>query len=419
MAMDKVIEKKRLAIWQWGLIAAAIATTAWFLYGVLADASIRTYRVPAEQIIVSEVQFGAFEDLIPIRGTIQPLNSVFLDAVNGGAVEEVFVEEGSFVEAGQALLQLSNTNLRLDAARNDTSITEQMNFLNNISDGFETTTLNTARNLIDTEYRIVVLKRQKSRSALLVAKSLVSQEEYDALVDELSYQRKVLNNLLARQVLEEKIREDRLIQIATQKLKLEENLKVSQSSFESLLVRAPISGQLTSLPVDIGESKQRGERLGQIDVIDQYKIVAQIDEYYVTRVAADQDATFTLSGAEFNARVIKVYPEITEGTFEVDLIFEGLAPANVRRGQTLQLELVLGNPVESLLLPLGGFIQDTGGNWVFVVGANGEYATRRDVRVGRRNNRFVEVQEGLQQGDRVITSSYSQMEDMERIQLTQ
>lgn len=417
--MDRVIEKKKLAIWQWGLITAVIAAVVWFLYGMLVDASIRTYRVSVEQIIVSEVELGAFEDLIPIRGTIQPLNSVFLDAVNGGAVEEVFIEEGSFVEAGQALLQLSNTNLRLDAARNDTSITEQMNFLSNISDGFETTTLNTERDLIDTEYRIVVLERQKTRFASLVESSLVSQEEYDALVDELSYQRKVLGNLRARQVLESKIREDRLIQIATQRSKLEENLKVSQSSFESLLVRAPISGQLTSLPVEIGESKQSGQRLGQIDVIDQYKISAQIDEYYVSRVAADQKATFSLSGAAFSARVIKVYPEITEGTFEVDLIFEGLAPANVRRGQTLQMELMLGNPVESLLLPLGGFIQDTGGNWVFVVDVNDEYATRRDVRVGRRNNRFVEVQEGLQEGDRVITSSYNQMEDMERIQLTQ
>lgn len=416
--MDKVIVKKKLSVWQWGLIAAVIAATAWFLYGMLVDSSVRTYRVPAEQIIVSEVQLGAFEDLIPIRGTIQPLNSVFLDAVNGGAVEEVFVEEGSFVEAGQALLQLSNTNLRLDAARNDTSITEQMNFLSNISDGFGTTKLNTERNLIDTEYRIVVLERQKTRFASLVENSLVSQEEYDALVDELIYQRKVFDNLLARQVLEEKIREDRLIQIATQQTKLEENLKVSRSSFESLLVRAPISGQLTSLTVNIGESKQRGQRLGQIDVIDQYKIVAQIDEYYVTRVTADQGAKFTLSGIEFSASVVKVYPEITGGTFEVDLVFEGLAPANVRRGQTLQMELVLGNPVESLLLPLGGFIQNTGGNWVFVVDGNGEYATRRDVRVGRRNSRFLEVFEGLEEGERVITSSYNQMEDIERVQFT-
>jgi HlyD family secretion protein len=199
---------------------------------------------------------------------------------------------------------------------------------------------------------------------------------------------------------------------------LEENLRISQTSFESLLVRAPISGQLTSFPVEPGESKQMGERLGQIDVVDQYKIVAQIDEYYVTRVVPNQAAIFTLTGTEFDASVVKVYPEITQGTFEVDLVFEGLPPANIRRGQTLQMELTLGNPVESMLLPLGGFIQDTGGNWVFVLDATGEFAIRRDIRVGRRNNRYVEVREGLEQGERVITSGYGQMEDMERIQLT-
>ncbi|NQV69280.1 MAG: HlyD family efflux transporter periplasmic adaptor subunit [Pseudohongiella sp.] len=419
MAMDKAIEKKKLAVWQWGLIVVVAGIGIWFVYGLLADASIRTYRVPEEQIIVSNVEFGAFEDLIPIRGTIQPLNSVFLDAVNGGAVEEVFVEEGSFVEAGQALLQLSNTSLRLNAAQNDTRITEQLNNLSNITDGFEKAELNTKRNLIDTKYNITTLQRQKRRAEKLVSDKLVSEEEYESLVDDLAYQKAVLANLLARQVLEDRIREERLSQIKTQNEKLLENLEVSQSSFESLLVRAPISGQLTSLPVDIGESKQAGQRLGQIDVIDEYKVVAQIDEYYVSRVAAEQEATFTLSSNEYKARVIKVYPEITEGTFEVDLVFLGSAPANVRRGQTLQMELVLGNPVESLLLPLGGFIQDTGGNWVFVVDVTGEYAIRRDIRVGRRNNRYVEVREGLQQGDKVITSSYSQMEDMERIQLTQ
>ncbi len=417
--MDRKIEKKRMPAWQMGIVAVLLATAAWFGYRLLADASIRTYRVPAEQLIISSVQFGAFEDLIPIRGTIQPFNSVFLDAVNGGAVEEVFVEEGSFVQAGQALLQLSNTNLRLSAAQNDTNITEQLNLLNNITDGFETTRLSTERQIIDTEYRITVLERQKSRQETLVSDGLVSEEQFTAITDELEYQKKVLANHLARQELEIRTRETRLLQIAEQVAKLEENLEVSQSSYESLLVRAPISGQLTSLPVEIGESKQSGQRLGQIDVIDQYKVVAQIDEFYVSRVAAGQSTRFTLAGKEYFATVLKVYPEITSGTFEVDLIFEGESPDNVRRGQTLQMELTLGNPIESLLLPLGGFIQDTGGNWVFVVDESGEYAVRRDISVGRRNNRYVEVRDGLREGDRVITSSYSQMEDMERIQLSQ
>lgn len=418
MAMDKKIEKRKTPLWQWGLMGAAAVAISWFAYGLLADASIRTYRVPEEQLIVSEVEYGAFEDLIPIRGNIQPLNSVFLDAVNGGVIEEIFVEEGSFVEAGQPLVQLSNTNLRLSAAQNDTNITEQLNFLGNISNSLETTKLNTQRQIIDTEYRIIVLERQQARFEKLVDDSLISEQDYDAVVDELAYQQLILGNSMARQEVEEKIRLDRTVQIALQITKLQENLEVSQSSFESLLVRAPISGQLTSLPVEIGESKTTGQRLGQIDVVDQYKIVAQIDEYYVARVAPDQSASFSLAGQEFTARAIKVYPEITAGTFEVDLVFDGMSPTNVRRGQTLQMELTLGNPVESLLLPLGGFIQDTGGNWVFALDETGEYAVRKDIRVGRRNNRFVEVREGLQVGERVITSSYAQMDDMQRIQLT-
>jgi len=415
--MDRKIEKQARPVWQWGLIAVVVAAVGWFGYGLLADASIRTHRISEEQLIISTVESGAFEDLIPIRGTIQPLNSVFLDAVNGGVVEDVFVEEGSFVEAGQPLLQLSNTNLRLSAAQNDTIITEQINNLSNISNGLETAKLQTERQIIEVEYTIIVRERQKARLEKLADRSLVSNEEYESVTDELVYQRKILENIKARQTLEDEIRAERLVQIATQMQKLEDNLLVSQSSFESLLVRAPISGQLTSLPVDIGESKTTGQRLGQIDVVDQYKVVAQIDEYYVSRVTQEQAASFSLAGRDFDARVIKVYPEITAGTFEVDLVFEGLTPDNVRRGQTLQMELILGNPVESLLLPLGGFIQDTGGNWVFVLDERGEYALRRDIRVGRRNNRFIEVREGLQQGDRVITSSYSQMADMERIQV--
>lgn len=417
--MDRVIERKKMPAWKWGLVSVLLLLVCWFAYRLLVDASIRTYRVPVDQLIISSVEFGAFEDAIPIRGSIQPFNSVFLDAVNGGAVEEVFVEEGSIVEVGQPLLQLSNTNLRLSAAQNDTNITEQLNLLNNITDGFETTKLSTERQIIDTEYRLIVLERQKARHEQLAEDGLVSEEQYDVIVDELEYQEKVLANHRARQEIEDRIRRTRLIQIETQVEKLEENLQVSQSSFESLLVRAPIAGQLTSLPVEIGESKQAGQRLGQIDVIDQFKVVAQIDEFYVSRVFAGQIASFTLAGDEYSVRLLKVYPEITEGTFEVDLVFDGPTPNDIRRGQSLQMELTLGSPVESLLLPMGGFVQDTGGNWVFVVDADGNYATRRDIRVGRRNNRYVEVIEGLQQGDRVITSGYRQMDDMERIQLTQ
>lgn len=416
--MDRAIEKARRPLWQWMLVAIAAATTVWLLYGLFADAAIRTYRLAREEITIASVQYGAFEDVTPIRGAVQPFTSVFLDAVDGGVVEKVLVEEGSFVEAGQPLLQLSNTDLQLNVARNDTSITEQLNNLSNISNSLETTKLNTQRQIIEIEYRILVLERQQQRQEQLAAENLVSREQYESVADELDFQRKILENTRARQQLEDRIRENRLAQIASQVIKLEENLALSQGSFENLLVRSPIAGQLTSLPVEVGENKIRGERLGQIDVIDQYKIVAQVDEYYVTRVAPEQSARFMLAGQQYQARVLKVYPEISNGTFQVDLVFEGAMPDNLRRGQTLQLDLTLGNPVEALLLPLGGFLQETGGSWVFVVDAEGDQALRRDIRTGRRNNRYVEVIEGLEAGDRVITSSYSRMAQVERVQFT-
>lgn len=417
MGMDKVIEKKNRPVWQWALLGLFLAMLGWFLYKILLDASIRTYRVPVEQIIISEVVFGSFEDLIPIRGNIEPFNSVVLDAINGGVVEEIFVEEGSFVQAGQPLLQFSNTDLQLNVARNDTQITEQLNNLGNISNNLETTKIRTERELIDAEYRVITLERLQKRQEETVSEGLTSRDKYEATLDELEYMEKVVKNLQARQELEDKIREERLQQIEIQIRKLEENLEVSLDSYENLLVRAPISGQLTSFDVDIGENKTRGQRLGQIDVVEQYKVVAKIDEYYVSRVAEGQKARFRLAGKDYNAETLKVYPQISEGTFEVDLTFAGNEPESIRRGQTLQMNLTLGNPAETLLLPLGGFVQDTGGNWVFVLGASGEYATKREINIGRRNNRFIEVQSGLQAGEQVITSSYNQMVDMERIQL--
>ena len=417
MSMDRSIEKKKRPLWHWAFLGLGVVAVVGLLWRLIADASIRTYSVTAAHVVISTVEFGAFEDVIPIRGTVQPFDSVFLDAVDGGVVEEIFVEEGSMVVEGQPLLQFSNSDLQLRVAQNDTSITEQLNFLNNTKDQLETTKLTTESALIDQEYRMTNLRRHLPRMEELVQDRLVSEEEYQAARDEEIYLEKVIANLKARQALEDRIREERLQQIDVQISQLETNLQLSKISYENLLVRAPISGQLTSFPVQIGENKARGARLGQIDVADRYKIVAQSDEFYVTRVTIGQMARFTLGGGEYRARVAKVYPEIQGGTFNVDLVFDGSTPTGIRRGQTLQINLTLGNPVRSLLLPVGGFIRDTGGNWAFVLDASGEYATKREMRTGRRNSRMIEVQEGLEAGERVITSRYGSMVDMERIRL--
>lgn len=419
MAMDKIIQKRGQPWWRWLLGLIVAVAVLWVVYQAVTGASVRTVRLPASQLIISSTQFGTLEDVISVRGSVQPLNSVFLDAVNGGVVEQIFVQEGAFVEAGQPLLQLSNTTLRLNVASNNTAITEQLNNLTNIANSLETTQLNTEREIINIEYRIITLERQMRRNQELVNERMISQQDFDAIADELEYQNRLLVNTRARQTLEDRIREDRQLRITHQIEKLEDNLTLAQSSFEGLLVRAPIAGQLTSLPVQIGESKINGERLGQIDVVNQYKVVAQIDEFYVSRVAPGQSARFTLSGNSYSVVIDRVYPEVNTGLFTTDLIFDMEVPQNLRRGQTLQLELILGSPQETLLLPIGSFVQETGGNWVFVLDASGQSAYRRDISVGRRNNRFIEVREGLSAGDRVITSGYSSIANAERVQLIQ
>ena len=417
MSMDRAIVKTRRPLWQWALLLVVIAAAVFMLWRMLSDAAIRSYRIPAAQLVISTAQYGAFEDVVPIRGAVQPFNSVFLDAVDGGVVEEVFVEEGSFVQKGEPLLQFSNSELQLNVALNDTSITEQLNNLNNITNSLDTTKINTEREIIETEYRLQSLRRLEERQTKLMQQGLLSREQYETTNDELEYLAKLLANIRSRQALEDRIRDDRMQQIRVQIGQLEGNMKLVQNSFENLLVRAPIAGQLTSFIADIGENKLRGQRLGQIDVTDQYKVVAQIDEFYVTRVAQGQTARFTLGGREYSATVLKVYPEITAGVFNVDLVFDELTPPDLRRGQTLQLNLTLGNPVDTLLLPVGGFLQDTGGNWAFVLDSSGQNAIKRQLRTGRRNTRTLEVVEGLEPGERVITSSYGQMVDMERIVL--
>jgi len=415
--MDRAIEKKPRPWWQWAGAGLVLLLAIWALQAMLRDASIRTYRVPAEQLMLSQVTVGAFEDITPVRGTVQPLNTVFLDAVDGGVVEAILVEEGSYVEEGQPLLQLSNSALQLQVANNDTQTTEQLNNLKNISNNLETTRLQTERQLIDTRYRLSVLERRHSQLKPLQESNLVSQDDFESVVDELKYQQEVYANTLERQELEEQIRMERIKQIEGQMAKLEQNLQIAMNTFENLLVRAPVSGQLTSLNVQIGENKSRGERLGQIDSIDQYKIVAPVDEFYVNRVTPGQLVRFTLAGQKRGAVVSKVYPEINQGTFMIDLEFIGDPPENIRRGQTLQMELTLGASVETLIIPLGGFIQDTGGNWVFVLNEDGTQATRRNIVSGRRNNRYLEVREGLAAGDNVITSGYGRMVEYDRIEL--
>lgn len=319
-------ESRKPLLIKLALVATFGSGLAFAGYRVLQDAALATFRVGQDRVTIAEVRAGYFEDFIPVRGTVTPLRTVFLDAVEGGRVEDVFVEPGAMVREGQPLLQFSNSDLQLSVATTDTSITEQLNNLNNTRNQLETTKLQTEKELIDAGFRMTNLERRLPRMEKLARAKLVSTEEYQAERDEAAYFEELIANIRARQKLEDRIRHDRLKQIDAQIVQLEANLQLSKNSFDNLLLRAPASGQLSAFDAEIGQSRNKGQRLGQIDV-DQFKLEVLIDEFYVTRTQSGQRAEFTLQGKTYELVITKVYPEITNGTFKVDMDFAGSVPA--------------------------------------------------------------------------------------------
>ena len=415
--MDRVIEKtpwekyRRPATWG---VLALLAVVAFLVFKPEAG---RALKVENDRIVVSTVTLGTFDDYIPVRGQVAPLQTVFLDAIEGGRVEAIHVEDGAVVSAGDLIVELSNTQLQLDVIAREAEVTEQLNNLRNTELSLEQNRLEHKRNLVDINYNIVRLSREIERLTPLVANDLIDDSSLERLQDEHNWY------VARKAVTEESQRTDeRLQKIQMEQLRiagdqLEKNLQVARRNLDSLNVRAPVGGKLTAFDLEVGQALQRGVNIGQIDDPDSFKVTANIDEFYLPRVDLEQTATFSSGRDEYRLRVRKIYPQVQNGTFEVDLVFLDGEPDSIRRGQTLQLNLQLGSPSESLLIPNGAFYQDTGGNWVFVVTPDGQRAVRRTVRLGRRNARDIEVLEGLEPGERVITSPYTNYLDMDRLEL--
>jgi HlyD family secretion protein len=415
--MDRVIEKtpwqrhRRKIYWGVGLLLAL----ALFLY-FKPDAG-RALKVQNDRIVVSTVSRGEFDDYIPVRGQVAPLKTVFLDAIEGGRVEAIHVEDGAQVEVGQLIVELSNTQLQLDVIAREAQVTEQLNNLRNTELSLEQNRLQHKRNLVDINYHIIRLDREVKRLAPLVEKDLVDDGTIERLRDELNWYRNKREITLESQATDERLQKLQMEQLRLAGNQLERNLEVARRNMDSLNMRAPVAGKLTAFDLEIGQALSRGLNVGQIDDPDSFKVTANIDEYYLPRVDLEQTAAFSTGGSDYTLKVRKIYPQVQNGTFEVDLVFTADEPGSIRRGQTLQLNLELGSPSESLLIPNGAFYQDTGGNWIFVVAPDGQRAVKRNVRLGRRNVRDIEVLDGLEAGEQVITSPYTNYLDMDRLEL--
>lgn len=414
--MDRRIERRprrwgRIALWALGAVALLVAARVLLLAG-----RGRSLRVDSGHLVISDVVQGTFEDFIPVRGTVTPLETVFLDAIEGGRVERVLVEDGASVVTGQPLVELSNTGLQLDVIARETAVTEQLNVLRSLEIDLERTRQGHARDLNDVEYDVTRLTREAERRRRLFSEGIVSHKDLTDAEDELQRAARRLEITREGQEKDRELQLEQFVHLKTAADQLVRNLGVARRNLESLVVRAPMAGRLSGFEVEVGQSIAPGARLGRVDAPDRFKLTAEVDEFYLARVEVGQRAKSSGEKA-CTLEVNRIRPQVQNGRFGVDLVFTGEAPAGIRRGQTLQLELTLGDSSRALLLPSGAFLADGGGVTAFVVSADGGEAALRPIRTGRRNASVVEVLEGLRPGDRVVTSSYKPFEGMDRLSL--
>jgi len=424
--MDKPLVKTSNKKTQSKYLFAALSTSLFI--GVFAftqssatlTSSGKSYNVTTNNLVISTIKQAEFAEYLPLRGVVEPEKTIFIDAIDGGRVEDVFIQEGALVEQGQAILKLSNTNLQLNVLAREAEVSEQINNMRNTRLALEQNQLSLKRDVIELDFKVLRLKKQFIRSKALMKKNLISEQAFEMVKDELDFQLKYRETVQQSQQKEALLQSQQLKQLAQSIKTLESNLAISRGSLDKLIIRAPSNGQLTFLDAQVGESKSIGQRLGQVDLIEQYKVTAQVDEFYISRVAKGQTASFELNQQTYQIAVAKVYPGIDNGTFKVDFSISDQAIAKqLRLGQSVQLKFNLSSSESKLQIANGGFMQNTAGSWVFVVDQSGEQASKRVIRLGRKNPQNIEVLSGLIKGERVITSSYASFADAEQLSLSE
>jgi HlyD family secretion protein len=413
--MDRRVRKDRISPRTLAAIALVVLLVVIGVFAYVRYGLTRTFSVDLQRVVVSPVAQGAFHNYVPVIGNVQPRDTVFLDAVDGGQVVEILVEEGAMVKAGQPLVRLNNANLQFQLINSEAQQAEQLNLLTSTKMSFEQTKLTHSRELIDKQSEIDKSRLQLQRLEPLVAAGVIKRSDLEDARLELSRLEKFKAELERAVETDARLQRQQITQLDRAVRGLNANLDLARQNLENLSIKAPINGQLTSLDAHLGQSKLPGQRLGQIDQTESFKVVAQVDEHYLARVAPGQTATAQVDGVEQRLQVVKVYPEVRERQFKVDLTFAGAVPKSVRRGQSLQLRLEIGSQSQGLTVANGAFYEDTGGQWAFVV-KDGS-AERRTVKFGRRNPEQIEVLQGLTAGERIITSSYESLKQYDRIEL--
>ncbi len=414
--MDEVVATRKLSMRTKAIMGGALALIATLAFWWFAPSG-SSQTVGADHVTVSTVTKGNFDDFIPLRARVTPLLTVYIDAVEGGRVEKMLVEDGATVAAGQPIALLSNAELQLSTLARQTEVEQQINNMRSQELALAQTRLANERAVLEAGLAVDKARRQFERERPLAQKGFIAAKQFADTSDQYAYERARYSVLKRTQATDARLQGSQLGQQQAAARSMQSGLGIARANLDALQLRAPVAGQLSGFAVQVGQSLQRGERVGQIDSPGRNKLIAGVDEFYLGRVQLQQKASLDFGGKRYSARVTKIYPQVQNGQFQVDLQFLGDEPKNIQRGQTMQARLTLGDPAPALLVPNGAFYNETGGNWIFVVTPDGSSAVKRNVRLGRRNAEFVEVLEGLEAGEKVLTSPYTGFTDKDRLDL--
>ena len=409
--MDIPITKKKFTKSKIIMAAILFAVIIFVVFMVSAFSEGSRLNVDAERMIVSSVKEGIFQENIPVNGTVLPITTIYLDALEGGRVEEIFVEDGAIIEQNEPILRLSNTDLELSLVNQETSVYNLLTQMQISQNAASQNTINKLNRMTDVENELIEAERKYMLNKKLYEQKAIGSQEFQEAENNYNYQKQRMK--LAEQVLIQDTisTQQEAEQSKSSYVRTQIALELMRKKVGDLVVRAPVAGQLTSLDAHIGQSKNKGERLGQLDVLSGFKVRADIDEYYISRIYSGQTGSFFFNGNNYNVMIKKVYTQVTNGRFQVDMHFEADIPEGIRRGQSLKIRLALSDEKSALLIPKGSFFQKTGGNWIFKLSEDGETAYKTDIRIGSQNTEYYEVISGLKPGDKIITSSYENYGD--------
>ncbi|EHQ26289.1 efflux RND transporter periplasmic adaptor subunit [Mucilaginibacter paludis] len=415
--MDRVIEKKRWnnkRILTIGGITALVILIGGSYYLTSGKSKL---NVETERITISAISKGPFQVTIPVNGIVLPITTIYLDAVEGGRVEKLFVEDGTTMKKGDPILQLSNTDLELSLATQETSVFNLLTQMQISRNAAQQNTISKLNQMADVDNAYNEAERVYKLDKHLYEQKAVGMQEFKQA--QIAYDYQLKRKKLTAQILkQDSVSTRQELEQAKQSFERTQNaLAVMRKKVGDLVVRAPVDGQLTSMDAEVGQNKNKGEHLGQLDVLSGYKVRVDVDEHYISQIYTGLTGTFSLADKNYTLKIKKVYTQVTGGKFQVDMQFAGPVPAGIRKGQTLQILLALSDESQQVLLPKGGFYQQTGGNWIFKLAEDGKTAYKVDIQLGRQNTDYYEVMQGLKPGDKVVTSSYESYGDMQELVL--